>query len=158
MALLFWRRLRPPPVAPGAAQFFRPGLDSLEGRVLPTGLVLGLTGGAAAALAAPGSAQATTGKAAARQVDISVSVNAPATVIDLSQVLSDWSGFRAGGTPQLSVTSNTNRDLVSASLSDTELTLTYTAGQTGSANVTVLAQDASGASIQVTFVITVTPA
>ena len=59
-----------------------------------------------------------------------------------------------------SIVSNTNPGLVTASLAtgaNEKLGLQYTAGQTGSATITIQATDSFGASVQSSFQVTVTP-
>jgi cyclophilin family peptidyl-prolyl cis-trans isomerase len=56
-----------------------------------------------------------------------------------------------------SVVSNSNPGLVSASITDERLTLTYTAAQVGNATIVVQATDRFGATVQQSFTVTVTP-
>jgi hypothetical protein len=138
---------------------FRPSLEPLENRWLPAPWVGSLVGGLPGTflggaghvgLIRPGSA-------AAIQVDVTVPRNSGDSVQDLCKVLSGWEGWRYQDPPRISVVRNTNRTLVTTRLTDTELKLSYTAGMSGAALVTVGLTDAAGVSAQITFVITVQP-
>jgi hypothetical protein len=143
----------------GPGRSSRPRLELLETRWLPAPWVGSLTGvlpggvlGAAShvGLIRPGSATAT-------RVDVTVPMNSGYSVQNLCKVLSGWEGWRYQNPPRISVVRNTNRALVTTRLTDTELRLSYTAGMSGTALVTVGLTDAAGVSAQITFVITVQP-
>jgi hypothetical protein len=156
--------------------FFRPGrssqprLESLENRWLPAPWVgsLGsaISGGVLAAegcvgLTCPGTPEAGMGgtsAAAPLQVDVTVPMNSGGSVYDLSKVLAGWEGWGYQNPPRISVVRNTNQTVVTTRLTDTELKLSYAAGQSGTARVTVGLTDAAGVSTQVIFDITVEPA
>ena len=106
-------------------------------------------------LSASGFRAATTTAAPVRQIEVDVAVNAPDKVIDLRTYIPNWDAVPSDQTPRLSIVRNTNRGLVTADISDTELTLSFARGQSGTATVTVAVQDASGATAQISFVITV---
>jgi hypothetical protein len=140
----------------------------LESRWLPapwTGSLAGVVSGGATAVgyvapASPAGSSSGKGMTAAAppaEIDVTVGMNAPDSVYDLSKVLSAWEGWQYHDPPRISIARNTNRALVTARLTGTELRLSYAAGQSGTANVTVGLTDAAGASIEVTFVITVQP-
>ena len=80
------------------------------------------------------------------QVDITVPMNSGDSVYDLCKVLPGWEGWRYQDPPRISVGRNTNRALVTTRLTDTELRLSYTAGMSGTALVTVGLTDAAGVS------------
>ena len=86
--------------------------------------------------------------------DVEVEFNSAPTVIDVSSV------FQSNAVPPealtLSVLSD-NPGLVSASLSGTDLTLTYTADLSGEAIVTLTATDASSNEVNDVFTVTVNP-
>jgi hypothetical protein len=90
--------------------------------------------------------------AAANQMTISVTANSPASVIDLDAVLS---GAHPEGGVQMSLVGNSNPGLVKPSLSDGELTLTYTPSNCGTATITVIATNADGSSVRENIVVTV---
>jgi hypothetical protein len=150
--------------APAARAAYRPAFDTLEDRSLPS------VAGVIAPLAPPSLAHPITPQlpegtnyAAARaattapDVAVTVAVNAPPTTIDLNAVFAKTGGVDPTLAPGLSfrIVGNDNPDLVTARLSDEELILTFAAGQQGTARVTVSAIDAAGASVRVTFVVTV---
>jgi hypothetical protein len=159
MALRIWRWLRQTNSRPGGAKrhptagtpVFRPRLDALEERMLPTPWAGGIAG--AAAVSSPSPPAATLG--GSQQVEVAVQEDAGSSVIDLSTVLANWQGMQQGRGLRLSIVDNTNRTLVNARLVESELTLTYTRGQQGSATVTVGATNAAGVSVQVKFAIVV---
>jgi ELWxxDGT repeat protein len=82
-----------------------------------------------------------------------VDEGAPDTVLDLSSVFSDPENE---GSLTLSVVHNTNPALVSATLVDTSLTLSYLANH-GSSRITIRATDVQGASRDASFLVTVKP-
>ena len=86
--------------------------------------------------------------------DLEVDVNSDPTVIDVSNVFQ--SNTNPPETLSLSVSSD-NSGLVSASLSGTDLTLTYTAGLFGEAIITLTASDASSNEVNDVFAVTVNP-
>jgi hypothetical protein len=143
--------------------FFRPHLDSLEGRLLPAPLLSPLLSAVAGAtaMAHPGPTSAAASPkppvpaAPASQIDVTVSVNAPDKVIDLEPYIANWEGVGHGDIPNLSIIRNTNRNLVTGSLSGTDLTLAFARGQSGSATITVGVTDGNGASMQIAINITV---
>jgi hypothetical protein len=143
--------------APGRS--FRPRLEPLEDRCLPAPLFASLVGDVPRTV--PGAAGPVgvirPGSAAAIQVNVTVPRNSRDSVQDLSTVLSGWEGWRYQDPPRISVVRNTNRALVTTRLTDTQLKLSYTAGMTGTALVTVGLTDAAGVSAQITFFITVQP-
>jgi len=155
---------------------FRPKLEVLEDRTLPAALAIGIpppapvaTTSAAFALpsyhpvaTAPSGAlsglkpiSSQPGSAAANQVTITVPANAPASVIDLDALFIEASGGHPEGGMQLSVVGNSNPGLVKPSLSDGELTLTYTPSKTGKATITVGVTNADGSSVRETIAVTV---
>ena len=108
----------------------------------------------------PGSAPAgreETTAAAPVQVDVTVPMNSGGSVYDLSKVLAGWEGWSYRDPPRISVVRNTNQTVVGTRLTDTKLKLSYTAGKSGTARVTVGLTDAAGVSTQVVFDITVEP-
>jgi hypothetical protein len=158
MLLRLWRRVWDPNSRPTAGRppAFRPQLDALEDRFLPAPVVGPVALGAGQVTANGSSApKVTTTAAPVRQVEVDVAVNAPDKVIDLRTYIPNWDAVPSDQTPRLSIVRNTNRDLVTADISDTELTLSFARGQSGTATVTVAVKDASGASTQISFVITV---
>src|SRR5687767_358227 len=86
--------------------------------------------------------------------DVTVAEDAANTVLDLSSVFAD---IDAGDVLSVSVAGNSNPGLVSAQLLGTSLTLDYVANQSGSTVVTIRATDVSGAFVEDTFTVTVTP-
>ncbi|MDP6636788.1 MAG: CotH kinase family protein, partial [Phycisphaerae bacterium] len=88
--------------------------------------------------------------------DVSVFENDSDTVVGASAVFSDAD---AGDTLTLSIEGNTNPDLVTVSLNVDELTLSYAADQSGSADITIRATDsgAPGLWVEDTFTVTVHP-
>jgi hypothetical protein len=146
----------------------QPRLEPLENRCLPApwfGSLSGaIPGGVLAAearvgMTRPGGSVETTGTTttAPLQVDVTVPMNACDSVYDLSKVLAGWEGWGYGVPPRISVVRNTNPALVTTRLTDTELRLSYAAGKSGTAQVTVGLTDAAGVSTQVVFDITVEP-
>jgi hypothetical protein len=109
-------------------------------------------------LASPGAAsvgKAGTTTAPPSQVDVTVLMNADDSVYDLSKVLAGWEGWQYHDPPRIVITGNTNRALVTARLTGKDLRLSYAAGQSGTASITVSLTDAAGVSTEVTFVVTV---
>ena len=129
---------------------FRPCLEPLEDRWLPAPLVGSLGAVGHVGLIRPGSPTII-------QVDVTVPRNSRASVEDLRKLLSGWEGWRYQDPPRISVLRNSNRALVTTRLTDTELKLSYTAGMSGTALVTVGLTDAAGVSAQITFLITKQP-
>jgi len=177
MVLHFWRRWwdNTPAAARanrradnGQGRSARPRLEPLENRWLPSpwvgSLPAALPGGVLATAGhvgqmPPGSAAAggaNTGAVAIR-VDVAVPMNSGGSVYDLSKVLVGWEGWRYRVPPRISVVRNSNRAVVTTRLTDSDLRLSYTAGRSGTACVTVGLTDAAGVSAQITFVITVGP-
>ena len=87
--------------------------------------------------------------------DVEVDANAPATIVDLSDVFDD---IDLGDNLTFSVEGNTNSGLVTASIVGSQLTLEYAPGTSGSAEVTVRATDSESAWVEDTFTVTVNPA
>lgn len=87
--------------------------------------------------------------------DVTVNAGTPSSVVDLANVFTD---AESGSNLTLSITGNTNPALVTTSLNDKALTLSYGAGQHGAATITVRATDAGGAFVEDTFVVTVAQA
>jgi hypothetical protein len=154
----------------GTGQSSRPRLEPLENRWLPAPLVgslaSALRGNVLAAvghvgLIRPEIAPAGRGRTTAAgpmQVEVTVPMNSGSSVYDLSQVLAGWEGWGYRNPPRISVVRNTNQAVVTTRLTDTDLRLSYAAGKSGTARVTVGLTDAAGVSTQVVFDITVEPA
>jgi hypothetical protein len=143
----------------GPGRSSRPCLEQLENRWLPAPLVGSLAGGLpVAVLGAAGQvAPIRPGSTAAIQVYVTVPTNSGSSVFDLCKVLPGWEGWSYQDPPRISVVRNTNRALVTTRLTDTDLRLSYTAGMSGTALVTVGLTDAAGVSAQITFLITKQP-
>ena len=86
--------------------------------------------------------------------DVTVDEDAGDTVLDLAGIFYDPD---AGDSLTLSVTSNTNTGMVTTSLPDDELTLSYIADRNGTAEITVRAVDPDGDPVEDTFTVTVGP-
>jgi hypothetical protein len=93
----------------------------------------------------------------ANQMPVTVAQNASPTAINLGPVFGAMGSLQAEDGLQLSILGNTNSALVSTDLSETELTLTYTVGQSGTATITVGATDADGVSAREVLFVTVIP-
>jgi hypothetical protein len=158
----FFRRVYK--TAPATRAGFRPSLDPLEDRSLPS------VGGTAPPLTPPPSAlpvgptrPEATNFAPSRAVStapdkpLTVPVNSPPMTLDLNELFANTGGVDPTLAPGLSfkLISNDNPDLVSARLSDGDLTLTFAAGKTGTAKITLSATDAAGATVRLTLVVTV---
>jgi hypothetical protein len=89
-------------------------------------------------------------------VDVRVDEDAPATRRDLSGTFSDVDIATSGDMLALT-TVNSNTTLVTASLTDTTLTLSYTPNQSGVATITVRATDLGGLFVEDDFTVTVNP-
>jgi len=89
--------------------------------------------------------------------DVTVDENAADTVIDLSNVFDD---IDIGDSLTLTVSGNTAPGLVGANLVGTDLTLSFTADSSGTADITIRATDAGGAWVEDTFnvIVNTTPA
>jgi len=87
--------------------------------------------------------------------DVTVSEDAPNTVLDLSNVFDDVDILTNGDTLTLSVSTNNNPSLVDASIAGNSLTLDYLANQNGTANITIRATDSSGNWVEDIFLVTV---
>jgi hypothetical protein len=137
---------------------YRPQIEALEGRDLPA-----LLGGALVALAPvvdavsmpqqPGRPVA----GGSSSLSVTVSQNAPETVLDLGPAFAAIQGLQHKAGLQLSILGNTNARLVTPDLSGSALTLTYTRGLYGSATITVNATDADRVCAQLTVAVTVRP-
>jgi len=86
--------------------------------------------------------------------DVTVNEDADDMVVDLSAVFDD---VEDGTSLTFSVADNTNSDLVTTSLTGTNLTLSYAAQQTGTANITIRATDSDGGWVLDTFSVTTLP-
>ncbi len=137
---------------------YRPRLELLEGRALPSGWA-----GGSLSFAPPQSSVSdlppTGGPRTGETSPIRVAVgqNAPETVIDLGPVFGAVRGLHPEDGLEISIVGNTNPRLVGTDLSAGALTLTYTPGSRGTATVTVGATDADGVSVQQTLQVTVRP-
>lgn len=87
--------------------------------------------------------------------DVTVNMNAPPTTISLEGVFSDPDISTDGDSLSYSLALNTNPGIVNATLNDTDLILTYETGQSGVAEITVRATDASGLFVEDTVLVTV---
>lgn len=183
MFYLPWRKLwtsRPGPSRArrrlGAGHVsYRPQLEPLEDRLLPTlgtaGIVAlsagSLTSSASttlrsAATVAPAPAldvQPAVAKppAVANQMKVTINENSTASVIELSTVFAAMSGIHPKDGLQLSILGNTNSGLVTTDLSGADLKLTYARGKCGTATITVGATDADGMSVREAILVTVLP-
>jgi len=92
-----------------------------------------------------------------RPIPVTVASNSSPIVIDLGRVFAAMSGIRQGNGLKLSILGNTNSGLVRTDLSKMALTLTFTAGRSGTATITVGATDSDGVSVQQTLLVTVAP-
>jgi hypothetical protein len=156
----FFRKTRKPAVVirPG----FRPSLDRLEDRSL-----LNVGGTASLPLAhappagppLPDAANFAPSRAVTTAPDIPVTVlvNAASQTFDLNALVAKTGGVDPTLAPGLrfSIVGNSNPDLVTARLADDDLVLTFAPGQTGTAKVSVNVTDGAGASVLLTFVVTV---
>ncbi len=136
---------------------YRPWLEPLEARELPA-----LPAGGLIAPALPdlvGTPYQTAGPlpGGAAPIHVTVTQNAPATVIDLGPVFAAIRGLQHEDGLRLAVLANTNSALIRTELSDSALTLTYRRDQCGTATVVVCATDADGVSVQQSLLITVRP-
>jgi hypothetical protein len=161
----------------GRQPSYRPRLDPLEDRIVPTlawstphvftGAPLTASVGghatpytihvavpAAAGGLLPSGGQPST---VPNQIPVTVMENSPDTVIDLGAVFGAMSGIHHENGLQLSMLGNTNSRLVRTDLSEADLTLTYARGMYGTATITVGATDADGVSVQETIRVTVRP-
>jgi hypothetical protein len=86
--------------------------------------------------------------------DVAVDEDAPDTLVELSNVFDD---IDLGDVLSLSVWSNSNPDLVTASIAGTELTLAYASDQSGVAEIIVRAEDGEGEWVEDSFTVTVDP-
>ena len=89
--------------------------------------------------------------------NVSVSEDAPNTVLDLTNTFADVDILTNNDSLTLSVFANDNATLVTASIVDNALTLDYGANQNGTANITIRATDTTGNYVDTTFVVTVNP-
>jgi len=89
--------------------------------------------------------------------DVTVDEDAPDTIIDISDVFGDVDIVTDGDSLSLSISGNTKTSLVDASISGSQLTLSYLANQHGTADITVTATDLAGSPISSTFTVTVNP-
>jgi len=169
MYLSIWHRLsnrnpgtgRVKPRVGDRHRYYRPRLESLEGRVLPATLVGGvlqLAANTAPAVSVSGLQPInSTPLGATPTIQVTVAENSPDSTIDLGAIFKAMQGLRYAGGLKLSVIGNTNSCLVQTELSGSTLTLTYAQGKYGTTTITVCATDADGVSRQVTFFVTVMP-
>ncbi|HUT12416.1 MAG TPA: tandem-95 repeat protein, partial [Thermoguttaceae bacterium] len=87
--------------------------------------------------------------------DVTVDQGTAQTLIDLSGVFDDVDVATGGDFLEFSIAGNDNPDLVATALEGNTLTLTYAAGQNGTANITVRATDQQGESVEDAFLVTV---
>ncbi|MBT3199031.1 MAG: hypothetical protein HN350_03855, partial [Phycisphaerales bacterium] len=121
-------------------------LDTVSGALIPTGQQISFAYGQAAGANAPHVDNAI--------ADVVVTEDASDTVLDITSVFGDSD---AGDTLTLSITGNSNADMVQASLSADALRLSYAADRNGDADITVRATDPTGAWVETTFQVTVQP-
>jgi hypothetical protein len=185
MLVLVWRRLWNSKLNLSRRRFprqdrnhsHRPGFDVLEDRLVPTQSGLGVPQLATKGLilSAPGvSALGTLDTAkpplvsglqpiggqlpgATTPIEVRVTENAPATVLDLSATFGAMPGIQHNDGLWLRLLGNTNSGLIRTDLSESVLTLTYSRGRCGTATITVAATDADGVSVQTTIQVTVSP-
>ena len=136
---------------------YRPRLEPLEGRDLPA-----LLGGWFMPPAAPVAVNMpheTTSPppGVAAPIRVTVTQNSPATVIDMGRVFAAVPGLQHQDGLRLSVLGNTNPGLVRTALSDSALTLIYSRGRSGTANIILCATDADGVSVSRALQVTVIP-
>jgi hypothetical protein len=155
---------------------YRPRLDPLEDRIVPTlgagasplltggplaGTVSGYTTSPQVQIAMPaavsGLQSGSQSSAGTNQMQVTVMENSPETVIDLGAVFGAMTGIHHEDGLQLSMLGNTNSRLVTTDLSEAALTLTYAQGKYGTATITVGATDADGVSVQEAILVTVNP-
>jgi hypothetical protein len=154
---------------------FRPTLEVLEDRALPSSITYGVLppppgATTSAAFAPPHQPVAASGAlsglqpihsppagTAANQLRITVVENTRESVIDLCPVFTRTSGLHAEDGMQLSLLGNTNPGLVKPELSEGALTLTYTRWRSGTATITVGATDADGSCVRENVIVTVLP-
>jgi hypothetical protein len=163
MLLSLWRRLwhgtpvlsRKKGLSGGRQLAYRPKIETLEGRAVPalwgSTLVPVVTG----AGILPKTVSSV--PAGITPLNVTVSQNASDTVLDLSRVFAAMPGLQHETGLHLTVLGNTNAKLVTADLSGSALTLTYTRGLCGNATITVNATDADGVCAQEKIVVTVLP-
>ena len=164
MLVSLWRRLWhgiPVPSrrncpAGGRHLAYRPQIEPLEGRELPV-----LWGSALLALVPVADAVSMPQQLGSPSpkditpVRVTVSQNAPETVLDMGPVFAAMPGIQHKAGLQLTILGNTNAKLVTPDLSGSALTLTYTTGLHGTATLTVNATDADRVSVQQTVMVTV---
>jgi len=167
MFLSLWRRVWSGNPVPSTAKCRqtgqhsnRPWLEPLEDRLLPAtwvGAGFGLvpsTFSDPALVASPTISRTVVGST---PIQVSVTENSPPTVINLGTAFSGVSGLQHADGLKYSILGNTNIGLVRPSLSESALTLTYAAGKSGTATITVCATDADGVSVKRTVQVTVYP-
>jgi hypothetical protein len=156
-----WHKLRHRNTGPraGRRSACLPQLEALEDRLLPAPWagVGSVRAAAAGALGGP-PARGSSGSTVGNQMTVTVNANAAPSVIDLGPVFAAMGGLQNEDGLQLSMLGNTNPGLVTTDLSETELTLTYVPGQSGTATITVGATDADGVSARETLFVTIVPA
>jgi probable HAF family extracellular repeat protein len=87
--------------------------------------------------------------------DVTVDKNAPDTVLSVGRVFDNLDALSKGDVLTLSISSNSNTSLVTASLLAPTLRLDYQPDQIGTADITVRATDLEGAFVEDTFSVTV---
>jgi hypothetical protein len=180
-----WRRLRKNNGGPSMQEgfprrrnsSFRPQLEMLEDRVMPASLpgvvvpvvasgspsgiqaapVVPLAGTAGSGALGGLQKMGTSSAGSNNQMSVTVLENSPATVIDMGLVFEKMSGIQHEGGLQLALLGNTNAGLVTAQLSEAELTLKYAPGKCGGASIAVSATDAAGVSVEENILVSVTP-
>jgi hypothetical protein len=184
MLISLWRRLRKNAslssrgneLSKGRQPTFRPKLEVLEDRSLPTVLAHGILPPVperaavfvppppqpieftpSGALSGLQSSHNLPHHATANQLKMTVAENTRETVIDLCSIFTQRSDIRPDEGLQLSLLGNTNPRLVRPDLSEGELTFTYTPWHSGTATITVGATDIDGSSVQENIFVTVLP-
>jgi hypothetical protein len=164
--LSLWRSLRNTNSVPSGGKClrrcrsgaFRPRLELLEGRALPSLWTGGILDVAPPPCAVSGLQQKGWPRIeGTNPIRVTGGQNSPETVIDLGPVFGGMSGIHHEDGLEISIRGNTNPGLVKTDLSAGALTLTYTPGKYGTATITVVATDADGVSVQQTIQVTIQP-
>jgi hypothetical protein len=88
---------------------------------------------------------------------VSVVENSPESIFNMDLVFAEMSGLQHETGLQFSLLGNTNTGLVTADLSEADLTLQYAPGHYGASTVTVGATDADGVCMQESILVMVAP-
>jgi hypothetical protein len=152
-----WRRPRARYAVSLPAKVSRPRLEALEDRLPPALCAGAFVSPAPVGLVTRLGPPPPPATGAAKPITVTVPESSSPTVIDLGGVFARMGGLQHQDGLKLSVLGNTNSGLVTTSLSEAALTLSYTPKKWGTATITVGATDVDRVSVEQTLLVQVRP-